>query len=89
MLQTSRDLQLLPVPTNWLKNLLIDFVIDILVSTNEKDENYKLILASIDRLTKIVYYKLVKITINALGLIKVIIDMVVYYQKISKSIITD
>ena len=44
-------------------------------------------LVIINYLTKIVYYKLVKITINISGLIKVIIDVVIYYYNIFKSIV--
>ena len=36
-----------------------------------------------------VYYKLVKITINAPGLVQVIIDVVVWHHSLSNSIITD
>ena len=36
-----------------------------------------------------VYYKLVKITINTLSLVEVIIDMVVWHHDLSNSIVTD
>ena len=36
-----------------------------------------------------IYYKLVKITINALGLAEIIIDVVVYYHSFPNSIVTD
>ncbi len=36
-----------------------------------------------------VYYELVKVTIDALGLIEVIIDMVVYHHGVLESIVTD
>ena len=54
-----------------------------------KGKSYDLILVIIDRLTKIVYYKLVKITIDAPGLAKVIIDVVVWHHGLPNSIITD
>lgn len=43
----------------------------------------------IDYLTKIIYYKSIKVTINILDLAKVIIDIMVRYYGIPKSIITD
>lgn len=36
-----------------------------------------------------VYYELVKVTIDATGLIKVIIDMVLYHHKVSESTVID
>ena len=36
-----------------------------------------------------IYYKYIKITINILSLAKVIIDMVIQYHKILKSIVMD
>ena len=43
----------------------------------------------VDWLTKIVYYKLVKIMIDALGLAKVIINVVIYHHGVPESIVTD
>ena len=43
----------------------------------------------IDFLIIIVYYKLIKVIIDTLGLAKVIINMVVHYYSIFKSIVTD
>lgn len=56
---------------------------------NEKDRSYNSILVMTNYLTKLVYYKLVKVTINILGLTKVIINMFIYYFSICKSIITN
>ena len=36
-----------------------------------------------------VYYKLIKVTINALSLVKVIINIIICYYKVLKSIIID
>ena len=36
-----------------------------------------------------VYYELVKVTINVLGLAKVIIDMIMHYHRVPKSIVMD
>lgn len=57
-------LLLLLLLTYYWKILFIDIVIKLSISTNFKDENYNFIIVIIDLLTKIVYYKLVKITIN-------------------------
>ena len=59
------------------------------ISANWKGDNYDSILVVVDRLTKMVYYKLVKITINALGLAKLIIDAVIQYLGLPDSIISD
>lgn len=40
-----------------------------------------------DQLIKVIYYELVKITINLLDLAEVIIDIIVYYYKVSESIV--
>ncbi len=42
-----------------------------------------------DYLTKMVYYEPIKVIINAPGLVEVIINMVVHYYGIAKSIIID
>ena len=55
----------------------MDFVTDLPISTNWKRNNYDSIFNIIDWLIKMVHYKPVKVTINALGLGKVIINMVV------------
>ena len=71
------DFQVLPVPRHQWKNLSIDFVTGLPISTDWKKDNYNSILVIINQLTKIVYYKSVKITINALDLAKIIINMIV------------
>lgn len=67
----------------------MDFVMDLLISTNLKGESYDSILIIVDRLTKMIYYKTIKVTIDILSLAKVIIDMVVCYHGIWKLIVTD
>ena len=74
------DLQSLLIPTYWWKNLLMDFVIGLPISTNWKGDSYDSILVIVDRLTKMVHYKPVKVTINASGLAEVILDMVVWHH---------
>ena len=62
---------------------------DLLISTNWKGDNYNFILVIVEWLTKIVHYKPVKITIHALGLTRVIIDMVVWHHGLPDSIMTN
>ncbi len=71
------DLQSLPVPTHRWKDLSIDFITGLPISTNWKDDTYDSILVIDDWLTKMVHYEPVKVTIIALGLAKVILDVVV------------
>ncbi len=65
----------------------MDFITSLLISANWKDDSYDLILVIIDRLTKIIYYKSIKVIIDMSSLAKVIINMIVRYHSISKSII--
>ena len=83
------DLQSLPVPIHRWKNLLMNFLTGLLISTNEKGDSYDSILVIVDRLTKIVYYEPVKVTIDALGLEKVTIDVVLRHQRVPELIMTD
>ena len=53
------------------------FVTGLPLSTDWKDNNYDLIFVIVNRLTKMMYYEPVKVTIVAPGLAEVIIDMVV------------
>ena len=55
----------------------MDFVTGLPLSADWKGNNYDSILIIVDRLTKIVHYELVKVTIDAPALAKVIIDVVV------------
>ena len=48
-----------------------------------------MILVIVDRLTKIVYYLLVKVTINVPGLAEVIINVVVRHHGVPELIVTD
>lgn len=63
-------LKSLPVLTYQWQNLSKDFVTKLLISTNRKSETHDFILVIIDRLTKIVYYELIKVTINNFDLAK-------------------
>ena len=83
------DLQSLPIPTHQWKDLSTDFVTGLPVSTNWKGETYDSVLVIIDRLTKMVHYEPVKVTIDALGIAEVIIDVVVRHHDLPDSIVTD
>ena len=67
----------------------MDFVTVLPVSTNWKGKTYDSILVIIDRLTNIVHYKPVKVTIDAPKLVEMIIDVVVYYHGLPNSIISN
>ena len=83
------DLQSLPIPTHRWKDLLIDFVTGLPISTNWKEDSYNSILVIVDWLRKMVHYKPAKITINLLDLAEVIIDVVICYHSLPDSIVTD
>ena len=67
----------------------MDFIIGFPISSDLKDGSYDLILVIVDQLTKMVYYKPVKITINIPGLAEVIINVVVPHHGVLESIVTD
>ena len=83
------DLQPLPVPTNRWKDLSMDFVTWLPISTNWKGDSYDSILVIVDQLTKMVHYKPVKVTIDAPGLAEVILDVVVRHHGLPDSIVSD
>ena len=82
-------LQSLPVSTHWWKDLLINFVTGLPISTDWKRDSYDSILVIVDRLTKMVHYKPVKITIHAPGLAEVIINVIICHHGLLNSIVTD
>ncbi len=67
----------------------MDFVTGLPILANWKGDSYDLILVIVDRLTKMVHYEPVKVTIDAPGLAEVIIDMVMCHHGVLESIITD
>ncbi len=67
----------------------MNFITSLPISVNWKGDSYDLILVIIDRLTKMIYYKPVKVIINIPGLAKMIINMVVRHYSVPKSIVTD
>ena len=83
------NLQSLPVPSHCWKDLSMDFIIGLPVLTDWKGDSYDLILVMVNRLTKKVYYKPVKVTIDALSLAGVIINIVVRHHGLLDSIVTE
>ncbi len=55
----------------------MNFVIGLPISADWKGDSYDLILVIVNRFTKMIYYEPVKVTIDALGLAEVIIDVIV------------
>lgn len=64
------------------------FVIELLISTNWKSKSYDSILVIVNWLTKIVYYKPIKVIFAPL-LAKIIINIVVCYYAFPDSIVTN
>lgn len=62
-------------------------MIGLLILTDWKKESYDSILVIINSLIKMVYYKLVRVTINTLRLAMVFFNVVVYYYGFSDFII--
>ena len=83
------NLHFLPIPTHRWKDLSMDFVTGLPLSADWKGDNYDSILIIIDRLTKMVHYKPVKVTIDTSRLAEVIIDVVVRHHGLPDSIVTD
>ena len=67
----------------------MDFVTGLPVLTDWKGDSYDSILVIVNRLTKMVYYEPVKVTIDAPGLTEVIINVVVRHHGLPDSIVTD
>ena len=67
----------------------MDFMTSLPVLINWKRESYNFILFIVDWLTMTVYYKQVKITLNAPKLAKIIINVVVRHHGLSDSIVTN
>ena len=67
----------------------MDFVMGLPISTDWKGDSYDSILVIVDRLTKMVHYEPVKVTIDAPGLAEVIIDVVVRHHGLPDLIVTN
>lgn len=59
---------------------MIDFVTGLLVSLDWKKDTYNSILVIVNRFTKIVHYKLLKVTMNVVRLAELILDVIVQYH---------
>ena len=67
----------------------MDFVIRLLISIDLMGDSYDSFLVIVDWLTKMIYYKPVKMTIDSLGLAEVIINVVVRHHSFLDSIFTN
>ena len=83
------DLQSLLIPMHQWKDFSMDSMTGLPILINWKRNSYDSILVIVNRLTKIVYYKPIKITIDIPRLAGVIIDVVVCYHSLLDSIVTD
>ena len=66
----------------------MDFVTRLPIWTDWKDDSYDSILLIVTQLIKIVYYELVKVTIDALELPEVILHVVVWHHGLPNSIVS-
>lgn len=80
------NLQSLEVPMHYRKDLFMDFLTRLPIFMNWKGDSFNSILVIVNLLTKIVYYKPIKVIINAAKLAKAIIDVVILHHSISYSI---
>ena len=83
------NLQSLPVPTYCWKDLSMDFITGLPISTDWKGDSYNSLLVIVNGLTKMVYYEPVQVTIDMPGLAKVILDDVVWHYSLSNLIVSD
>lgn len=67
----------------------MNFVISLPILINWKSKTYNSILIIVDCLTKIIYYKLVKIIINAPSLAKIMIYIIIYHHNFLDSIVNN
>ena len=67
----------------------MDFLTGVLVSIDWRKDSYNFILVIVDWLIKMVYYKSMKITLNAPEVAKIIIDVIVCHHGRSDSIVTN
>ena len=83
------DLQPLLIPTHRWKDLSIDFVTGLPISTDWKGDSYDSILVIVDWLTKMMHYEPVKVIIDAPELAEVILDVIVWHHGLPDSIMSD
>ena len=81
------NLQALLIATPWWKKHLMNFVIQLPISINKKGENYNFILVIVNWFIKMIYYIPIKVTFNALGQAKVILNMIIWHHNLPNLII--
>ena len=67
----------------------MDFVTGLPISANWKGDSYDSTLVIVDRLTKMVHYEPVKVTVGAPGLAEVILDVVIQHHGLPNLIVSD
>lgn len=67
----------------------MDFITGLSILIDWKRNSYNAIFVIVNCLTKMIYYKPVKTTIDAAALEKIMINMIERYYEFSKSIISD
>lgn len=67
----------------------MNFIIMILISPYWKRNYFDSIPGIIDQLIKIVYYEPTMVTMNALSIVEVIIDMIIWYYSFSELIVSN
>lgn len=82
--KSYRDFSLLLVSTYYRKDILIDLVMGCLHLLDRKYHTYDFILVMLSYVTDMVYYELVKTTINTAGLAKTIINVIVRHHNLQK-----
>ena len=85
----SYSLQSLLVLTHWWKDLSMDFVTGLPISTDKKGNSYNSIFVVVNRLTKMVHYKLVQTTINTPRMAKVIMNVIVQHHGLFNLIVSN
>lgn len=65
------------------------FVTELPVFINWKHKTYDLILVMVNWLTKMIYYKLIKIIIDAFDLVEVILNVLVWYYDLLNYIMSN
>lgn len=89
MYKLYSNLKSFPILTHWCKDLFLDFITNLPISTKRKGDTYKTILVIIDQLMIIIHCKPFKITINASSLAKVINETIVQNNGLWDKIFTD
>lgn len=69
--------------------MYIDFVTQLSILINYKDDSYNIILVIVNYFKKMVHYKLVKITIDVAGLVEDILDIVMRHYGLLDLIMID